>query len=246
MLRERAVQDAVDDRLDELAPDVRRQLLGDRHDARRIERVAHRDVDADRQPLDRLERRLAVGARAALRAIDLVAQRKAAELVDAGEAPSAQPSRSVETPPVRRLMRTPTSPGETERTGLQREEARHRSHDRDDRERPAVRAPSRTVSRIPSTVAHPVARNTYPAFRKNLATASKIGRMVCICASSAATVAAGAPRRTSPRLRAIPRTCGVVGAPGRVRPRSRRVSVGPRRRSPPRGASNVNARWRSP
>ena len=62
VLRERAMQHAVDRRLDELAPDVGRQLLGDGDDVRRIERIAHRHVDADAEALDRLERRAPLGA----------------------------------------------------------------------------------------------------------------------------------------------------------------------------------------
>ena len=63
VLGERAVQDAVDDRLDQILADVGGQRLRDVGDAVAVERVAHGDRDADRQALDGLERRRAVGGR---------------------------------------------------------------------------------------------------------------------------------------------------------------------------------------
>ena len=83
VLGQRAVEDAVDDRLDQILADVgwaaawrcRRRGRGPARSARVTD-------DADRQPLDGLERRRAVGRRAARRAVDLVAQRVAPQLVD--------------------------------------------------------------------------------------------------------------------------------------------------------------------
>ena len=81
------MEHAVDDRLDELAPHVGGELLGDGDDAGRIDRVPDRHVDADGEPLDALERRGAVRARASLRAVDLVAEWEETEGVDAGDLP---------------------------------------------------------------------------------------------------------------------------------------------------------------
>ena len=116
--REHAVDHAVHGRLDELRRRRRRgrsRAIAD--DARRIERVAHRHVDAERQALDRLERRAAVRRRAVGRMEDLVAQRRsgAARAGRGRRAPCRRARRS--TPPVTRLMRTPTSPRGTLRSG---------------------------------------------------------------------------------------------------------------------------------
>ena len=64
---------------------VGRQPLGDLCDAVRVQGVADRDGDAHRQALDGLERLSAVGCRAGLGAVDLVAQRIVPQLVHAGQ-----------------------------------------------------------------------------------------------------------------------------------------------------------------
>ena len=102
---------------DQLVPDLvgpqprgLRHLLG-------VERPAHADVDADRQPLDRLER--AGAARRARRRPAGRPDRAAGSGGTRGRPGSttAQPSSRMVTPPVSRLTRTAASPGGTERIG---------------------------------------------------------------------------------------------------------------------------------
>ena len=79
----------VDDSLDRWRDEVRADVVGKflRHlgEAGSIHGPANREVDADRQSLDRLKRGGTRGARAFERPIHLVANRVAAHLVDAGQ-----------------------------------------------------------------------------------------------------------------------------------------------------------------
>jgi hypothetical protein len=83
--REHLVDDALRRRLDDLGADVVGQALGEHPDLERIDRVANRQVGAEREPLDRLQRRRPVGAAHLRRAPALVAQRKDAHALQAGK-----------------------------------------------------------------------------------------------------------------------------------------------------------------
>ena len=87
--REHLVDDALHGGLDDLAVAVVRQVPRHRCDARRVQRIAHRQVHADRQAFHRLERRFAVGLHALQRPVDLVAQGISAQLVQPGDHPHA-------------------------------------------------------------------------------------------------------------------------------------------------------------
>ena len=126
-----------------LATDVGGELRRHADDARRIERVPDGHVDADRQPLDGLERSFAVRVGAALRPVDLVAQREEAELVD---------RRHVEHPPLtQRLDRARDAvrpdahlPRQDRAHRLQRDDAARDPDQRDDAEHtPAPLGPDR-------------------------------------------------------------------------------------------------------
>ena len=80
-------------------------------------RVAHGDRHADRQALDGLVRRRPFGAGAGRRLVDLIAQRKPPQLLQQRQHHRRPLARRPRRSPVRRLMRTPTSPGATTRTG---------------------------------------------------------------------------------------------------------------------------------
>ncbi len=125
----------------------------------------------------------------------------------------AHPSWRVETPPVRRLTRTPTSPGEIVRIGLRamKPAAAPTSVTRARTRRPRSEP---TVSRIPSRVAHAVARTSTPLFRKNAPTDLK-KRMLTSAVSRCRLL-----RHCSERAaRSRRRFCGEPR-----RPRRRRVS----------------------
>ena len=100
--RERLVDDAVHGGLDDLGADVVRQLPGDCRQPCGIERVADRQVDAERKALDRLQRRRSAGRFDRVRLVRPVAQRMHAHLVDAGESEHAAvaPLRDVAGQPV--------------------------------------------------------------------------------------------------------------------------------------------------
>ncbi len=83
--REHLVDHALRGRLDDLGADVVRQALGERGNLERIDRVAHRQVGAEREAFDRLQRRGPVGAAHLRRTPALVAQRKDAHLLQAGK-----------------------------------------------------------------------------------------------------------------------------------------------------------------
>ena len=85
--REDLVDDASHRRLDDIGVQVVRQVPRHRGDLGGVERVAHRQIDADRQPFDRLERRLAVGLGALRGVIDLITQHQAAHLVQPRQYP---------------------------------------------------------------------------------------------------------------------------------------------------------------
>ena len=83
--REHAVDHAAHGRRDHVAADVGGQVAGDRADAGRVERVVRGNLDADRQALDRLERRAAARRRAVLRAVHLLVQVVDAQVLQARE-----------------------------------------------------------------------------------------------------------------------------------------------------------------
>jgi hypothetical protein len=84
VLGEHAVDHALHRRLHHLAGQIGRQVTRHLRHALGIHRVAHGEVDAERQTLHRLERRIAGDLAALQRAVDLITQRQRAHAVHAG------------------------------------------------------------------------------------------------------------------------------------------------------------------